>query len=79
MKQGFSVDSEFNSQNVCHYAQDGKPPNFQYHRLDSHSKSTILAGCHGNGEIFGPFFTGENLSGSTYLQLIKDEIIPQLI
>ena len=73
------MNGEVNSPNVCQYVPVGEPPNFYYHRPDSHQELTLWAGFCENGEFLGAFFIDGNLNGNTYLQLIIDGIIPQLI
>ena len=38
----------------------------------------MWAGLCGNGTIIGPFFFDVNINGQTYLNVINEEIVPQM-
>ena len=73
------MNGEVNSHNVRQYASRGVPPNFNYERRDERSKITVWMGICGNGALLGPFFFARNVNGNAYLEVLNDNIIPQLI
>ena len=57
----------------------GKCPNFYYDRNDSRAKITVWFGLCGNGALTGPFFFEGNVDGENYLQMLNEEVFPQLV
>lgn len=76
---GFSMNGEVNSHNVRQYAPKGVPPEFHYVRSNERVKVTVWMGICGNGSILGPFFFNRNVDGDAYLDMLNENIIPQLI
>lgn len=76
---GFAMNGEVNSQNVRRYAPRGEPPNFNYDRKDSRSKHNVWIGLCGNGVLFGPYFFEGTITGMNYLQMLNEELFPQLL
>ena len=75
----FTMNGSVNTHNIIEYAPRGEPPNFTYDIPSSREKVTVWAGLCGNGSILGPFFFDANVNGLTYLNLINDEIVPQMM
>ena len=73
------MNSEANTQNVREYAQRGNAPNCYYDRNDSRAKITVWVGLCGNGALTGPFFFEGNVNGENYLQMLNEEVFPQLV
>ncbi len=75
---GFAMNGEVNTHNVVEYAPKGHPPNFNFEKNMSREKITVWIGLCGNGVIIGPFFFQRNVNGQAYLQMINQDVIPQL-
>lgn len=75
----FCMNGEVNSHNVRQYAPRGAPPDFNYERRDERSKITVWMGICGNGALLGPFVFARNVDGNSYLEVLNNNIIPQLI
>ena len=39
----------------------------------------VWMGLTGGGVVLGPFFFVNNVTGASYLQLLNDEVFPQLL
>ena len=76
---GFCMNGEVNSHNVRQYAPRGEPPDFHYYRRDARAKVTVWMGICGNGSVLGPFFFDGNVDGNAYLNMLNENIIPQMI
>ena len=72
------MNGQVNTQNVREYAAAGKPPEFNFDVNISREKLTVWIGLFGNGQIIGPFFFNRNIYGLNYLQMINNDVIPQL-
>ncbi len=75
---GFAMNGEVNTQNVREYAPVHQPPEFNFDLNISREKLTVWIGLCGNGRIIGPFFFNRNIDGLTYLEMINNDMIPQL-
>ena len=77
----FAMNGQVNTQNVREYAAVGtvgQPPEFNFDVNISREKLTVWVGLCGNGQIIGPFFFNRNIDGLNYLQMINNDVIPQL-
>ena len=74
----FSLNGKVNSHNVVMYAPKGQPPNFTYDVNSSREKVTVWAGICGNGRIIGPFFFDENINGNVYVNMLNEQVVPEL-
>ena len=59
------------------YAENGNPPEFNFDVSCSREKTTVAAVC-GNGQILGPFSIEENLNADAYLQLLDNDVVPEM-
>ncbi len=75
----FCMNGEVNTQNVREYAPVGQPPEFNYDVNCSRQKVTVWIGLCGSGEIIGPFFFERNVTGVNYLQMLNNDVVPQLL
>ena len=73
------MDGRVCSRNIREYVPRGQPPVYNYERNSSREKVNVWAGLCGNGTIVGPFFSDVNVTGQVYLNLINEEIIPQVM
>jgi len=65
--------------NIIKYAPRGEMPDIHYDVPASRDKINVWAALCGNGSILGPHFFENNLNGQDYLDLINDEIVPQMM
>ena len=72
------MNGQVNTQNVREYAAAGQPPEFNFDVNISRDKLTVWMGLCGNGQTIGPFFFNRNIDGLNYLQMINNDVIPQL-
>ena len=72
------MDGQVNTYNVRLYAAAGQPPEFNYEVNISREKLTVWIGLCGGGQIIGPFFFERNVTGQMYLQMINNDVVPQL-
>lgn len=75
----FAMDGQVYNHNMVYYAEKGNPPEFYFDRNNSREKVTAWAGLCGNGDIMGPFFFDENVTGARYLNMINDDLVPDLM
>ena len=75
---GFSMNARVNSQNVREYVPWGQQPYFDYAIPESRERLTVWVGLCGNGELIGPVFFDRSVSGQSYLQMLNEEVLPQL-
>ena len=68
----------FVNRHNCRYWSDHKPYWMMEHRTQHPQKLNVWAGIIGN-HIIGPFFLRENLTANSYLHLLRNRIIPNLI
>ena len=73
------MNGTVNTQNVRQYAPRGEAPSFNFDRNESRQKLTVWAGLSGNGFLLGPFFFDGNVTGTKYLQMFDNEILPCLL
>ena len=76
---GFFMNARVNSQNVRGYAPRGQQPNFDYAVPESRERFNIWVRLCGNGELIGPVFFDRSVSGPPYLQMLNEEVLPQLL
>lgn len=75
---GFAMNGQVNTHNVREYAPTGQPPAFNFNVNISQQKLTVWLGLCGNGQVLGPFFFERNVNGRNYLNMINDQLVPQL-
>ena len=75
----FSMNGQVNSHNVVQYAPKGEAPDFHYDRNNSREKVTVWAAVCGNGTILGPYFFDANMNGQTYLNMINDDVVTEMM
>ena len=78
LQAAFAMNGQVNTHNVRAYAVARQPPEFNYEVNISRDKLTVWIGLCGNGQIIGPFFFGRNVTGQVYLQVINNDVVPQL-
>ena len=76
---GFHMNGRVNSQNVRKYAPKGNDPEFTYEVSSSKEKLMVWMGLCGNGVVLGPFFFDGNVTGAKYLELLNNEVFPELV
>ena len=76
---GFWMNGRVSSQNVRKYAPKGNNPEFTYEVSASKLKLMVWMGVCGNGTVLGPFFFDGNVNGAKYLEMLNEEVFPQLI
>lgn len=76
---GFALNGEVNNHNVRMYAPSNQPPDFHFDRNDAREKLTVWAGLCGNGDMVGPFLFNQNVNGQAYLNLLNEDVIPELV
>ena len=77
---GFHMNGTVNTQNVRCYAPRGNPPpDFVYDVNENREKVTVWAGMIGNGTIIGPYFFDGNVNSDSYLELLNEFVLPQLL
>ena len=75
----FSLKGEVNTWNTRCYAQSRQPPRqFTYDRPDARQSVNVWVGLTGNNHIIGPFFLRGNINGNVYLNLINNQVVPEL-
>ena len=74
----FAMNGQVNTHNVREYAVAGQPREFNYKVNISREKLTVWIGLCGSGQIIGPFFFERNVTGQIYLQMINNDVVPQL-
>ena len=75
----FRINGQVNSRNIRAYTPAGNPPAFNYDVSCSRQKWTVWLGLCGNGKVIGPFFFERSVSGINYLQMINNDVLPQLL
>ena len=75
----FRLNGSVNTRNIREYAPKGQPPDFFYDRLVSREKVNVWAGMCGNGTILGPFFFDVNISGRVYLNMLNEQVVPEMM
>ena len=76
---GFSMNGEVNTQNVRSYAHRGENPDFHYDRNECRTNVMVWAGLCGNGTMIGPFFFNGSVNGESYLEMLNEKVLPQLL
>ena len=72
------LNGEVNSQNVRRCAPRGERPDVNYVN-NSQARMTVWAGICGNGRFLGLFFLKENVNGARYLQILNEDVFPELV
>lgn len=75
----FSLNGHVNTRNVIEYSPRGERPNLTYDVPASRDKINVWAALCGNGQILGPFFFDVNLNAEGYLNLLNEQIVPQMM
>jgi len=75
----FALNGKVNTHNVREYAPQGHPPSFNYDVNMSREKLTVWAALCGNGTLLCPFFFQGNVNGASYLRMIDNEVLPNLM
>ena len=68
-----------NSPNARQYAPRGERLDVNYDVNDSRARMTVWAGICGNGRLLGPFFLERNVNGARYLQMLNEDVFPELV
>ena len=76
---GFPTNGKVNNQNVRQYAPRGQAPEFTYQVSESRKKRTVWIGLCGDGSLIGPFFFERNVTGLTYLEILKEKVFPAVL
>lgn len=76
---GFAMNGQVNTQNVRKYAPRKNQPEFTYDVNESREKVTAWAGLVGNGTLIGPFFFEQNVNRGSYLELLNESVLPELL
>ena len=76
----FTMDGCVNTWNVRSYAPRNQliTAHFEYYRTCSKEKLTVWADLIGSGEILGPYFFEGNMTGTTYLAMIDNFVVPNI-
>ncbi len=69
--------SNWNVRAYAAQAQDVQ--NFVFDHLHSRDKLTVWIGRCGNNTIFGPIYFDNNVNGLVYLDMINNDIVPELL
>ena len=72
----FALNGHVASRNVRMYAEKGNPPEFNFYVPCSPEKTIVWAAVC--GQILGPFFIEENLNADAYLQLLDNDVVPEM-
>ena len=75
----FQMNGKVSTRNVVRYAPRGQNPLIHYDVPESRDKINVWAALCGDGTVLGPFFFDENLTGIAYLNLLNEEIVPQMM
>ena len=67
------------SRNTREHAPKGQPPPYYYEQSSSREKVNVWAALCGDGTILGPYFFDDNINGIMYLNLLNEEIVPELM
>ena len=74
----FFMNGKVISHNLRCYAPKGHPPLFHFDMNICKEKLSLWIGLCGNGRLVGHFFYDNTQNGLKYLDMIIDEIIPEL-
>lgn len=75
----FRMNGHVNTWNLRCYAARRQPPrNFTYDVPDIRQSLNVWVGITGDNHIIGPFFIRGNVNGNTYLNLINNQVVPEL-
>ena len=72
----FFVNGEVNRHNVRYWSQLN-PPLLDPSKKQGCQKIMVLCGLW-KAHVLGPFFFEENVTGETYLNMLKNQLMPQL-
>ena len=76
---GFSMNGLVNTHNVRCYAPRGQNPELFYDRNECRMTLMVWAGLCGNGSMIGPFFFDGSVSGESYLAMLNENVLPELM
>ncbi|XP_072017459.1 uncharacterized protein [Amphiura filiformis] len=62
----------------CYTDRNNPPRDINYDRPNDQRKVTVWIGLMGNNTIYGPVFFDQTVNGQRYLDMINDDVIPQL-
>lgn len=74
----FHLNGRVNNHNVRHYAPRNAAPEFNFDVGVSREKVSVWMGLCGSGDVIGPIFFEGNLTGNAYLNILDEQIIPEL-
>ncbi|KAF2366854.1 Protein of unknown function DUF4817 [Trinorchestia longiramus] len=77
VEAAFSMNGRVNTQNTRFWSNNSPEGNVFEKSIRS-EKLLVWAGLCGNGNVIGPFFYDENLTGEIYLEMLNELIIPSL-
>ena len=72
------MNANVSSHYVHSYAEKPSPPDLSYDRPDSQEKLIVWAAVCGNGNLLGSYFLDRNLNGQTYLNMIEQQVLPDM-
>lgn len=74
----FEFNGRVYSRNLYAYARKGDVHHFAYDVPHSWEKVTVLGAVRGNGYIIGPYFSDKNVNLQRYLNIIDEQVLPDL-
>lgn len=74
----FQMNANVSNRYVHSYAEKGHPPDYSYDRSNSREKLTVWAALCGNGDLLGPYFLNGNVNGQRYLDMINQNVLPDM-
>ncbi len=75
----FHMNGKVNTWNVRNYAPRGNAPDFHFDVPHNLHKLTVWIGLVGDGHIIGPIFFDRNVNGAAYLQMLNNDVTPNLV
>lgn len=76
----FYLNGKVSTSHHRYYAPKNAPPRgFVYDRRNDRRKVTVWMGIMGNNRIIGPWFFQGNVNARAYLQVIDNQVVPDLI
>ena len=73
------MNGKVNTQTIREYTPINEVPNFTYDVSSSREKVNVWATLCGNGAILGPFFYDVNINSELYLNILNDEVVPEMM
>lgn len=74
----FFMNGKVNTHNVRQYAPRNEPPVFNINKSMCREKLSLWIGICGQGSLVGPIFYDNNMNGVDYLNMINENIVPEL-